>query len=59
MLCGTIQRQLRDFQMHFVKQRFGSPGRVVSLAGHMKFPCLPQKTDSGVLTREAQNWSFC
>ena len=32
-----------DFQIHFVKQHFGVPGRVVGLAGHTKFPCLLQE----------------
>ena len=42
-LCGTTQHQFRDFQIHFVKQRFGSRGRVVGLAGSTKFPCLLKK----------------
>jgi hypothetical protein len=42
-ICGTTQRQFRDFQIHFVEQRFGSPGKVVHFAGHTKFPSLLQK----------------
>jgi hypothetical protein len=26
--CGTIPAQFRHFQIHFVKQRFASPGKV-------------------------------
>jgi hypothetical protein len=39
-LCGTTQGQFPNFQILFVKQRFGSPGKVVHLAGHAKLPSL-------------------
>jgi len=39
-LCRTIQHQFRDFQIHFVKQRFGSRGKLVHLADHTKLPSL-------------------
>jgi hypothetical protein len=29
--CGTTQRQLSDFQIHFGKQFFGSPGKLLIL----------------------------
>lgn len=33
-LCGTIKRKFRDFQIHFVEQIFGSPGKVIHFGGH-------------------------
>jgi hypothetical protein len=42
-LCGTTQHQFRDFQILFVKHRFGSPGKVVHFARHTKSPSLLQK----------------
>jgi hypothetical protein len=44
VLCGTTQHQFRDFQIHFVKQCFGSPGKLVDLADLAKLPSLLEKT---------------
>jgi hypothetical protein len=38
--CGTTQRQFRDFQIHFVRQHFGSSGRAASFSRHTKLPFL-------------------
>ena len=42
--CGTIQHQFRDFQILFVKRRFGSRGNVADLADHAKLPSLIAKS---------------
>lgn len=42
-LSGTNQHQFRHFQIHFVTQRFGSPGKLVGSAGHTKLPLLLRK----------------
>jgi len=39
-LCGTIPGQFRNYQIHFVRQHFGSPGKVVHFAGHTKLPSM-------------------
>ena len=39
-LCRTIQLQFRHFQIHFVKQRFGTPGKLVGSVGQTKLPSL-------------------
>jgi hypothetical protein len=57
VLCGTIQRQLSDFQIHFVKQFLGNPGKVVDLADHTKKASFLQKTGSHPMTRSTQNGS--
>jgi hypothetical protein len=44
VLCGTTQHHFRDFQIHFVEQRFGSPGKLVGSAGHTKLPSLLRKS---------------
>jgi hypothetical protein len=57
-ICGTIQGQFRDFQIHFVKQHFGEFRQVGHLVGHTKLPSFAAKTESRVLSREAQNRSL-
>jgi hypothetical protein len=43
-ICGNIQGQFPNYQIHFVKQGFGSPGKLVSSAGHTKLPSLLRKS---------------
>jgi hypothetical protein len=40
---GTTQHQFSDFQIHFVKQQFGSPGGAANFSRHLKFPFLLQE----------------
>jgi len=40
---GERQGQFRDFQIHFVEQYFGSPGRATPSVGHTKLSSLLQK----------------
>ena len=42
--CGTTQHQFRDFQILFVKRRFGSRGSIADLADHAKLPSLIAKS---------------
>jgi hypothetical protein len=42
-LCGPIPGQFRDFQIHFVRQQFGSPGGAANFSKHLKLPFLLQE----------------
>jgi hypothetical protein len=57
-LCGTTQHQFRDFQILFVKHRFGSPGKVVHFAVHTKLPFLLQKRLPSPATKSAER-EYC
>lgn len=51
--CGTIPVNFRDFQIHFVEQRFGSRGNVADPADHAKLPSLMQNRLSRPVAKNA------
>jgi hypothetical protein len=51
--CGTTQHQFRDFQILFVKRRFGSRGNVADPADHAKLPSLMQNRLSRPVAKNA------
>jgi len=40
--CRTIPGQFHDYQIHFMRQHFGSPSKAVHFADHTKLPFLLQ-----------------
>jgi hypothetical protein len=46
VFSSTTQHQFRNYQIPFVKRRFGSRGKLVGSAGHTKLPSLLRKSAS-------------